>query len=289
MKKKVAFLTTIFPMNEEFLDEFFHSLSNQTYKEFDIVIINDGYEFLEKLKTKYQSLSIIELPYSNTPAKNREFGINYVIDHGYDLLIFGDSDDCFADNRVEKSNGLLADYDIVVNDLSLFQNHEIYKNRYISNRLENKSEIKIDFIMDKNIFGLSNTAINLESMGKVVFDKDLIAVDWFFYSTLLMENKKAVFTNETTTYYRQYETNTIGLGTQSAESIKMGLAVKKKHYELLKDYNTDYLFMYNKIVNIVPNDEYCEDLNRFKQDTAINLLWWENIRLPGVLNAVNTK
>ena len=54
------------------------------------------------------------------PIENREKGINYCINQGYDILIFGDSDDYFSRNRVEKSIELLSKYSIVVNDLNLF-------------------------------------------------------------------------------------------------------------------------------------------------------------------------
>ena len=85
--KNVAFLTTIFPMKEQFLIDFFDSLSRQTHDKFDVIVVNDGYDIFYDVKMKYQNLSIIELPYSDTPAKNREYGINYCIDNKYDILI----------------------------------------------------------------------------------------------------------------------------------------------------------------------------------------------------------
>ena len=215
MNKKIAFMTTIFPMKKEYLIEFFNSLDNQTYKNFDIIVVNDGYKDFQKVKTKYKSLKIIELKYSNTPAKNREYGINYTIDKKYDILIFGDSDDYFSNNRVEKSIELLNKYDIVVNDLSLFDKNCIYETKYISNRVNNNDIIGFEFIKDKNIFGLSNTAINLKILNKVKFNKDIVAVDWHLFKSLLLENNQAVFTNETESFYRQYENNTVGLNNEN--------------------------------------------------------------------------
>ena len=215
MNKKIAFLTTIFPMKIQYLYDFFNSLEKQTYKNFDIVVVNDCYEDFELLMTKYNTLNIIEVKYSNTIAKNREYGINYVIENNYDILIFGDSDDYFMENRIEKSIEFLNSYDIVVNDLSLFDTNCIYINKYISNRIENKTEIDFKFIEDKNIFGLSNTALNVNILDKIEFDNDLVAVDWFLYKSLLKSKYSAIFINETKTYYRQYENNTIGLDTKN--------------------------------------------------------------------------
>jgi glycosyltransferase involved in cell wall biosynthesis len=217
--KNVAFLTTIFSMEEQFLIDFFDSLSRQTYDNFDVIVVNDGYDNFYDVKMKYQNLSIIELPYSDTPAKNREYGINYCIEHKYDILIFGDSDDYFSNNRVELSLNMLNSNDIVVNDVSLFSDRGVYETMYISNRLSDNSKVNYSYIKNKNIFGLSNTALKINILSKVSFDKDLVAIDWCLYKGLLKNGCKAIFTNKAITYYRQHKDNTIGLQ-----------AVKGKYY-----------------------------------------------------------
>ena len=207
---KTAFLTTIFPMDKKYLYDFFDSLSNQTYKNFDIVVVNDGYNKFDEIKEKYKNLNIIELKYSSTPAKNREYGINYCIDKKYDFLIFGDSDDYFDENRVEKNLEKLQQYDIVVNDLTLFNDKGIVCKNYFSNRLKNNFIFDYKFIKDKNICGFTNISLNSKILNKVKFDKELRIVDWYFCKNLLKEYK-AIFTDETNTFYRQYENNLLGL------------------------------------------------------------------------------
>ena len=208
---KIAFLTTIFPMKRQFLIDFFNSLNNQTHDNFDVVVVNDGYSNFNEIKLKYGKLNIVELEYSNTPAKNREYGINYCIERKYDILIFGDSDDYFSNNRVELALEALNSNDIVVNDVSLFDNNGTYEDMYISNRLENDSKVNFNYIKNKNIFGLSNTALKINILSKVSFDKDLVAVDWYLYKGLLKNGCKAIFTNKAITYYRQHKDNTVGL------------------------------------------------------------------------------
>lgn len=266
---RTAFLTTIFPMNKQYLYDFFDSLKEQTNKNFDVIIVNDGYKDFEQIQSEYnQVLNIVELKYSHTPAKNREYGINYCMQNGYDILIFGDSDDYFEKNRVEKSLEFLKEYDIVVNDLSLVDENGVYKTKYLSHRLNNLEEVKFEFIFKKNIFGLSNTAIKLKSISKITIPEDLVAVDWYIFSILLMENKRAVFTNETVSYYRQYQENIVGLKKPDETSFKKGLEVKVKHYKALN----------NKI------DESSLELKRLskikfseKIKSIDNPLWWELI------------
>ena len=216
---KIAFLTTIFPMKKQFLFDFFNSLNNQTHDNFDVVVANDGYSNFNEIKLKYGKLNIVELECSNTPAKNREYGINYCIERKYDILIFGDSDDYFSNNRVELALEALNSNDIVVNDVSLFDDRGVYETMYISNRLSDNSKVNYSYIKNKNIFGLSNTALKINILSKVIFDKDLVAVDWYLYKGLLKNGCKAIFTNKAITYYRQYKDNTVGLQ-----------AVKGKYY-----------------------------------------------------------
>ncbi|MDN5059235.1 glycosyltransferase [Aliarcobacter butzleri] len=265
---RVAFLTTIFPMNKQYLYDFFNSLVEQTYKNFEIIVVNDGYEYFEEIKKSYnKNLKIIELQYSNTPAKNREYGINYCIDNKYDILIFGDSDDFFQKNRVEKSLELLKENDIVVNDLSLFDERGIYEEKYISNRLENLQEIDFEFIKDKNIFGLSNTAINLNNLEKIILPEHLIAVDWYIFTILLVHGKKAIFTNETVSFYRQYQENIVGIKEIDENSFQKGVDVKRRHYEVLNKISKQFDLELKRLNNL---EIY--NVKRIK-----NPLWWELI------------
>ena len=212
---KIAFLTTVFPKNKKFLKSFFNSLSTQTYKDYDLIIVNNNFKNLDLYKDFYSNLNIIDINSSNTPAKNRELGINYCIDHNYEVLVFGDSDDYFKDNRIEKSLELLKKSDVVVNDLSLFNDNGIYEKNYLSNRLKNLDIIDLEFIKDKNIFGMTNTAIKLKNIKKVSFNNSIIAVDWYFFKTILKNNSVAIFTNETESFYRQYKNNIAGLSIKN--------------------------------------------------------------------------
>lgn len=273
--KKVAFFSTIFPMEKEFLEDFFESLKNQTYKEFDLIIVNDGFEDFETFLIKFNELKIIELKGNRNIAFNREIGINYCIDHDYDFLIFGDSDDYFQSNRIEVSLKYLIEYncDIVVNDLTLFHTH-IIEDKYISNRIENNIEIEFDFIKDKNIFGLSNTAIKVKSLENMInIPYEIQVVDWYLFSFLLLKNKKAKFTNETISFYRQYNNNLVGLKKLSLESYKKGIEVKKNHYSsLLNIFDIEYFKGQLVRLSNIDNNKLKNINNSIEKP-----LWWELI------------
>ena len=283
MSNKVAFLTTIFPMEKEYLTDFFTSLQDQSYKSFDVIVVNDGYEDFENILKNYSSLNIVELKFSSTPSKNREHGINYAKKSGYDHLIFGDSDDYFSEDRIRVCMGLLNEYEIVVNDLSLFDKNGIYSEKYFSNRLDDKESVDINMIKDKNLFGLSNTAIRLDILDVVDFSDELIAVDWYFYTKLLLENKKAVFTNQALTFYRQYAENTIGMNGLTLDNLKKGINVKSLQYKLLSEQGWDFIKEFNEINDlkkiVFSEAELMSYLDHLKENKIDFPFWWEEIKL----------
>ncbi|MGF1804983.1 NeuD/PglB/VioB family sugar acetyltransferase, partial [Aliivibrio sifiae] len=230
-KKKVAFLTTIFPTKMQYIDEFMISLVHQDYKNFDLILVNDGFENIDKLITKYPEINIIEVESKDNIAKNREVLINYSIKNKYDIGIFGDIDDYFSPNRIDDAIKKLNYYDILVNDFTSFNYDGVINRNYISNRFSHNQVIRLNDILDKNIFGLSNTAVNLNKINsEFLFNKDLIAVDWYFFSLLLNRDFKAVFSNKSQTYYRQYENNTVGVGENNKNALMQAKKVKSLHY-----------------------------------------------------------
>jgi glycosyltransferase involved in cell wall biosynthesis len=278
VKSKIAFLTTVFPMEKKYITDFFVSLQNQTSDYFDVIVVNDGYENFEDIIAEYSDLNIIELKFSDTPAKNREFGITFVKESEYDILVFGDSDDYYSPNRIQVSVDKLKTFDIVVNDLSLFNEKGITSNNYISNRVENNTEIDLSYIQDKNIFGMSNTAVKVNIIDSVIFDEELLAVDWYFFSVLLSKKYTAVFTNESISYYRQYINNIIGLGTITKKSILKGISVKSKHYELMKKENTIFDTLLIGIYELQKKVKDVKYIEKLKNNSVKNSLWWEEIQ-----------
>jgi glycosyltransferase involved in cell wall biosynthesis len=263
---KVAFFTVVHPHNEKFLLSFLNSLNNQTYKKFDLVVVNDGLKNFRQFINDFSNLNFIELNSGYSHIKNREIGINYCIKKKYNFLIFGDSDDYFDSNRIETSIKLLKKNDIIINDVSTFNKNGIIKNKYFSNRLNNYQTINFDFIEDKNIFGLSNTALNLKNLSILEFPNDIIALDWYIFSIFLINGKKAIFTNDTLSYYRQHKKNFVGLKKIDIASFKKGLDIKIAHYKAMSKFNINFK---TKLEMIYKRKFTTKDI-KFP-------LWWEQI------------
>lgn len=243
-----AFLTTVFPLCENYLDDFFKSLVSQTDNDFDLIIVNDGFKKLPFFIAKYTALNIIEVISNNTPIQNRIAGLNYVLEKKYENLIFGDSDDYFAENRVEVSKSLLLNNDIVVNELILF--NELNRTDSIFKDIKFSTQD----LVEKNIFGLSNTAIKTTAIRDINLEPitDVVAYDWYLFSLLVFKGFTFKFTSETYSYYRQYELNTLGISFKLNEKNLYNLIrVKKMHLQALKKHyieinNRKYYLIFEK-------------------------------------------
>lgn len=279
-KKKIAFLTTVFPTKASYVIEFFESLSKQTLKHFDVIVLNDGYADFDEIKRQFHFLNIIELPAAGSIAKNRQALIHFSKVNHYDIAVFGDIDDLFSENRIEKSVTALASVDIVVNDLTSIRDGHIIDKQIYSKRLTAKQLIPFEFIKDKNVFGMSNTAVNLNvvALEWLQFSDELIAVDWFFFSLLLLKGAKAQFIADCMTFYRQYDANVIGIGEFSAEKIKSILAVKTIHYEKMKALLPEFQTLLDEtllLTALSKDKQALEKLLISNRNKIQYPLWWE--------------
>lgn len=282
MKHSVALFVVFYAGIEPYLNDFLSSLREQTYKDFDLVIINDGFEN-EEYKRLFSDLNIVELRFKSTISKNREYGINYIRNAGYQYLILCDVDDYFSEYRVELSINSLKNCDIVVNDVNIVSSKkDMLIRSYFSKNLAPTTKIDLEFIREKNILGFSNTSIKVNSLCDMNFPENLKIVDWYFYTILLEKKLKVRYIPQALTYYRQHSGNLIGIDNFSLEQFKKLLDLKITHYSHLSEANTDIrnktlLFKYLEMkdvldVNIVSKISENRKKNRFP-------LWWENIKL----------
>jgi len=283
MTKKVALLTTLFPTEIDYIIDFFDSLSMQTEAQFDVIVLNDGFVNFNQIKDRYSKLRIIELDTAGSIAKNREKLIRFAKVNQYDIAIFGDIDDTFSCERVERSIVALNENDIIVNELTAVHEGKVTTDLIYSKRIADKQFIDFDFIKDKNVMGLSNTAINLRivCLDDIVFSDELIAVDWYFFSLLLIAGHRAQFRADIMTYYRQYGGNTIGIGSFTKDKIKSILNVKKIHFKLLFSKHSAYekqLDEVNLYIAKIVDDKGLESALNSNVDNIKFPLWWELVK-----------
>lgn len=282
-------MTVVFPGVEPFFADYFTSLVKQQISlPFDIVLVNDGIADLDPYLPSWPA-AIRVIAGGGRPAENRLLGFQFLVSKGYDLAVFGDADDFFVPNRLALSRQLLQHYDIVVNDVDLVDQHgQVIERRYFSHRLPDESQIDFSCLRDKNICGLSNTAIRVSWLDEIVFDENIIAADWAMFADLLGRGARAVFTNKTTTAYRQHGANCVGLGGSPDEScITLGIGVKIQQYSFLERQGYRHAEIQKKkfkqLRHYFDSDPdfrrwYVSWVQSHRQEYS---LWWEEIMIPG--------
>lgn len=149
MKKKL--LSIIVPIYnlENYINRCLNSIFNQTYKEIDIICVDDGSVdgsrfILEQYSKKYKNLKVLFRNHEGS-GKARNIGLNYV---RTPYLTFLDCDDYYCSNNALKTCiNMLLSYDV---DLVIFN---------FKKRAKNISEINNQFYMNninKSLFTLSD-------------------------------------------------------------------------------------------------------------------------------------
>lgn len=295
LKNRVVALGVLYHGIENYLDDYFTSLQNQSYMDFDIWILNDGLdkELLQRYATKHKALNIYEheLEGNYTPAQIREIAIKGIKDK-YNYLIFTDADDYFSSNRIEKSIRVLQNYDFCYNDMILVNDKgkRLSDTTYFAKKNNPKIINSFNQLVNKNFCGLSNTAINLKTINLdfLLIPQNLIAVDWWIFSLLSMKGYKGYYLDDAYTYYRQHESNTVGgLCNTNEKHLLRGLHVKKEQYKLLLKYYpsnldsiinkelNDILALEKKLKERTYLEKYIANINNEDKE----FMWWENIQL----------
>jgi len=274
--------TVIYPAAEAFLPTFVKSLVDQDKNDFDLLVINDGVrnaqDFFNHLGDQ---VKIVDFS-SDKPAI-RAFGFDLLKQSAYEHVIFADSDDFIAPNRVSNNIKLLSKYDLVCNELRVVNTEgAVLEEAYLSKRLRDGQLLTIEDIRNKNVLGLGNTAVRKQHLWKSEFPTDMLAVDWYFFSRMLVIGAKAVFTADTWSAYRQHAQNTVGFTRITEERITRAFEVQLKHYQLLASEDSFYLERQGNLRNTYDLYRGDKEFRKkyLKRITEILKfpLWWEEAK-----------
>ena len=276
----VVLFTVFYPGAEPYVDEFIESVSNQTYRDFDLIIVNDGYKDTN-LQSHYPKINIIEIKGNNSISANRAIGINYAIQKSYETLILCDVDDYMSPVRVEKCVNALEKVDIVVNDLDIVDaNRKLIFKDYFQKSITQSLVLDKDFISNKNVFGFSNTALKVSKLSKVEFPVDLRIVDWYYFTQLLNGGLTAQFLPLSLTEYRQHTGNMIGISSFTLDGFKKLLKFKIQHYNYFKDRYPCYKALLANMLELASKtDEQLQIIINNNSKITPYPLWWQNVKL----------
>jgi glycosyltransferase involved in cell wall biosynthesis len=286
---RTAIFTVVYPGVENYLQDFFSSLFLQDDQCFEIFIINDGIKNLsEWLNGSKLPLHIRSVDRDGcTPSMIRKMGIRWLIEEKIDYIIFADSDDYFASNRIRVVKELLSESnaEAVINELVLFGTGIIEPQYMFRNRLSERQQITNETIKFANCCGLSNTALRLNVIGSVIdqIPDHVIAFDWNLFTRLLIKGVKMLYTGRTYTKYRQHNANIASPHVLTELSIMNGIKIKLEHYKSLENESQEYYKLAEQYASLYRRLREDVDL-RGKYLRCVNersgqpLMWWESIK-----------
>jgi hypothetical protein len=290
-KNNALLISVIYPKVKKYLVDYCKSIKSQDINRFDILILNDG--FTGEFPLKNKRITIIDIKSKLTPAEIRMLGIKYAIENDYKYVIFSDTDDYFSSNRISVSINKLEKYDFVFNELYLInEKKDVIQKSYYNNMIKKIEYTNYLEVINRNLFGLGNTAVKVNKLKDLFIPKEIIAVDWWIFSILLLNKCKGGFIKEAITYYRQHNNNFIGISKKLNKTILMkGIKVKQIHYKNLLIYCENHKMKeateiyYKKLEEIntlnkyIKDDIFCERYIEIinKNCKKIYSGWWSDI------------
>lgn len=220
----------------KYFDEFIDSIRRQTTNNFNILLLIDGIsagEVEKGIRPIQNRCKIVSYKEKYTPSQLRVKLIQEARKYKAEILVIGDADDLFSDNRIEsiiKTFKKNSDADFVYNELFFFDGSRVMPE--IPEKLSD-----IECIAEKNFLGMSNTAIKVSALDDSFINSLLecssFVFDWYFYSRMLLAGYKGTKVKEAYTLYRIHDGNYAELPITTEAAIKREIEIKKQHYKLL--------------------------------------------------------
>lgn len=251
---------------EQYIDECLQSIFNQTYKNIEVIIINDGstdksLDIINKYRGKYTNIIYIEQENKGL-SEARNTGLN--IAKGK-YIAYIDSDDYIAPNMFELMVNKIKEDD---SDMVIIGHHEFYDNE------EGKSyDVYLD-IDDSKIysgFEVADMILNCKLMGvawnklykkgklleeNFSFESGRYTQDWYPIFKHISTLEKVSFVNKPLYKYRLRSTST----------------TSKKNNKRLEDYS----YAVSEILKYVENNNFDFDkksINTFKAITFDRIIY----------------
>lgn len=232
---------------EKYINECLDSLINQTFKEFEIIVVDDGssdntINILNEYQANYNNIKIIqqENQYAGVARNN---GMKYA--QG-EYLLFLDSDDFFELDMLEKiyNKAKESDADVVLFDADVYDDRNNTLNKEITRT--NKS-----LLPSKTVFSQKDTSFLYQifqpNTWTKLFKKDFILENQIYFSNTKNANdlkfvfiatacaKKIVYLDRKLVHYRKHTGISIGDTTKINETSILNVFLDT--YLQLKDKN----------------------------------------------------
>ena len=256
------------------------SLNEQSDPYFDLIVFNDGLCDASDICSQFLNRPTKIIDIKGTIPEIRSQGLSHLKQFNYENVIFGDADDVFSNCRVEVSKKLLRNFELVVNDVDVCRLGSV-KNvpKYFQKRLQSNTTYSWHAIKDYNFIGFSNSSMRISNIPEIVFENNLIAVDWAFFTTVMLKGIDAYFTADTTTSYLMHCNNHYDIMSKTVEAYFYKAKVRSAHYRhLCKNglgFEEEYEIATALCKQADDEEMNCQLWDHLLSDSVEHPFWWE--------------
>lgn len=238
---KISLIVPVYNVSN-YLRKCLESIINQTYKNIEIIIINDGsidnsYDICLEYKEKDKRIKLINQENMGL-SEARNTGLKYATG---DYIWFIDSDDYIELNSIELLITYLKKYDIVVFNYSNVKDNSITKIK----SFYDYNQIEVKYLLSH--CNAWNKIFKKDILENELFPKGHIYEDLYLIPTLILKTKKIKFLDEYL-YNYVYRNNSIK-NTKNNSNDRI-YALNNLYIKLNKLYpnEIEYLYIYNLLM-----------------------------------------
>lgn len=200
---------------ELYLEKCLNSILSQSFKDFSVIVVSDGYfEGTELLINSINDdrIKLISNIHSGLPAVSRNIGLKYVKSK---YVCFCDDDDMWHEDKlalqldfIEKNN-----FDVIFTDVSLINSIDIGISKNYSRLINKYNSCLINSrkgLFFKNFICLSSTLLRADITKNINFNESVEyrgTEDYLFWLELLINNYNFQFLDIKLVNYRIHENN----------------------------------------------------------------------------------
>lgn len=241
----VSIITPLFN-SSKYLEETYKSVINQTYKDFEWIVVDDkstddSYLLANKLAQKDSRIKVLQVKENGGAAKARNLGIKNANGR---FIAFLDSDDMWMPDKLEKQ----IDFMLKNNYAFTYSNYEVL-NKNGSKVLFNPKKSKTDYkrLLKTCDIGCLTVIYDTEQLGKVYMPEDTPKRE--DYATWLDITRSGVIAyklNETLATYRLSD-NSVSSKKFSMLRYHYNVYHKHEHFGVLKSFWYLGIHSFNKL------------------------------------------
>lgn len=200
---KISVIVPIYN-SEKYLDECIKSILEQTYENFELILVNDGsndksIEICNNYQSNEKRIKVLNLEH-NGVSNARNKGIDIATGQ---WICFVDSDDIIDKTFLKTLITLVKEYKSDIAEVDFGYMHKKYK------KIKEKNEIYNSYEMAKRLYStngirtaiITNKLYNIDLFKKIKFDLDRQNEDDFIIHKLLFATKKDIVINNKRLYW----------------------------------------------------------------------------------------